>query len=139
MDNVTGVKMSDKRYNWKRFWCPRTGNIDLSDRGYLYDPDSEYGHIHNPDVVPFESIETVPCLVLLGEPGIGKTRTMDAERTAINARIEQEGDQTIWLDLRSYGSEDRLVRELFESPKFISGENDTHRLYVFLDSLDVRV
>ncbi len=129
--------MSDKQYNWKRFWCPRTGNIDLSDRGYLYDPDSEYGHIHNPDVVPFESIETVPCLVLLGEPGIGKTLTMDAERNAINDRVvEQEGDQTLWLDLRSYGSEDRLVRKLFGSQEFVSWRNGTHRRHVFLDSLD---
>ena len=128
--------MSDKRYNWKRFWYPRTGIIDLSDRGYLYDPDSEYGHIYNPDVVPFESIETVPCLVLLGEPGIGKTRTMDAERNAIDARVEQEGGQTLWLDLNSYGSEDRLVRELFGSPEFDSWRNGTHRLHVFLDSLD---
>jgi len=129
--------MSDKRYNWKRFWCPRIGNIDLSDRGYLYDPDSEYGHIHNPGVVTFESIETVPCLVLLGEPGIGKTRTMDAERNAINDRVvEQEGDQTLWLDLRSYGNEDRLVRKLFGSQEFVSWRNGTHRLHIFLDSLD---
>jgi predicted NACHT family NTPase len=113
-----------------------TGNINLSDRGYLYDPDSEDGHIYNPDVVPFESIETVPCLVLLGEPGIGKTLTMDAEQNAINARVEQEGGQTLWLDLNSYGSEDRLVRELFRSPEFDSWRNGTHRLHVFLDSLD---
>ena len=128
--------MSDKQYNWKRFWCPRGGNIDLSDRGYLYDPDSEYGYIYNPDVVPFESIETVPCLVLLGEPGIGKTRTMDAEQNAINARVEQEGGQTLQLDLNSYGSEDRLVNELFGSPEFDSWRNGTQRLHVFLDSLD---
>ncbi|MEA1863778.1 MAG: hypothetical protein U9N46_01040 [Euryarchaeota archaeon] len=128
--------MPDKRYNWKRFWHPMTCNIDLSDRGYLYDPDSEYGHIHNPDLVPFESIETVPCLVLLGEPGIGKTRTMDAERNAIDARVKQKGGQTLWLDLQSYGSEDRLVRELFGNPKFISWRTGTHRLHVFLDSLD---
>lgn len=128
--------MSDKRYNWKRFWCPRTGNIDLSDRGYLYDPDSEYGHIHNPNVVPFESIETVPCLVLLGEPGIGKTQTMKAERNAIDARVEQEGGRTLWLDLHSYGSEGRLVSELFGSQEFLSWRNGTHRLHVFLDSLD---
>ncbi|PXF58329.1 MAG: hypothetical protein C4B59_13450 [Candidatus Methanogaster sp.] len=134
--NVTGVKMPGKRYNWKRFWCPRTGNIDLSDRGYLYDPDSEYGHIHNPNAVPFESIETVPCLVLLGEPGIGKTRTMYAERDTINNRVEQEDGQTLWLDLHSYGSEDRLVRELFGSPEFDLWRNGTHRLHVFLDSLD---
>lgn len=129
--------MSDNIYNWRRFWCPRTGNINLSDRGYLYDPDSEYGHIHNPDVVPFESIENVSCLVLLGEPGIGKTYTIrKAERNAIDARVEQEGGQTLWLDLSSYESEDRLVRDLFGSREFVSWRNGTHRLHVFLDSLD---
>jgi len=128
--------MSDKQYNWKRFWCKRTDNIDLSDRGYLYDPDSEDGYIYNPDVVPFESIETVPCLVLLGEPGIGKTQTMKAERNAIDARVEQEGGQTLWLDLRSCGSDYMLFRELFGSLEFDSWRNGTHRLHVFLDSLD---
>jgi predicted NACHT family NTPase len=128
--------MSDKQYNWKRFWCPRTGNINLSDRGYLYDPDSEDGYIFNPDVVSFESIETVPCLVLLGEPGIGKTQTMKAERNAIDARVEQEGGQTLWLDLRSCGSDYMLFRKLFESTEFDSWRNGTYRLHVFLDSLD---
>ncbi|RZB29290.1 MAG: hypothetical protein AEth_01258 [Candidatus Argoarchaeum ethanivorans] len=128
--------MSDERYNWKRFWCPRTDNIDLSDRGYLYDPDSEYGHIYNPDVVTFESIETIQCLVLLGEPGIGKTRTMDAERNAINTRFEQEGGTTFWLDLRSCGSDYMLFRKLFGSQEFVSWRNGTHQLHVFLDSLD---
>ncbi|MDI6781613.1 MAG: hypothetical protein QME49_05890 [bacterium] len=56
--------------NWKRFWCPRGANINLSDGGYLSDPDSKWGHILNPKVVPFESIDKIPCLALLGEPGI---------------------------------------------------------------------
>jgi predicted NACHT family NTPase len=76
-------------------------------------------------------------LVLLGEPGIGKTYTIrKAERNAIDARVEQEGGQTLWLDLRSYGNEDRLVHELFESREFVLWANGTHRLHVFLDSLD---
>lgn len=128
--------MSSQIHNWKRFWCPRGGGITLSDGGYLYDPDSKWGHIYNPDVVPFESIANVPCLALLGEPGIGKTHTMQAERKAIETKIEEEGGQTLWLDLRSYGSEGRLVRHLFESTTFVLWAKGNHRLHIFLDSLD---
>jgi len=128
--------MSSQSYNWKRFWCPTTGSFNLSDGGYLYDPDSEWGHIYNPDVVPFESIADAPCLALLGEPGIGKTHTMQTEQKAIDAKIKREGGRTFWLDLRSYGSEDRLVRNLFESPPFVSWAKGEHQLHVFLDSLD---
>lgn len=128
--------MSNQIYNWKRFWCPREGKINLSDGGYLSDPESEWGHIYNPDVVPFESIAKNPCLVLLGEPGIGKTSTMQAEQKAIEKKIEKEGCQTLWLDLRSYGSEDRLVHDLFENETFVFWANGNHILHVFLDSLD---
>ena len=121
-------------YNWKRFWCPRTGSINLSDGGYLWDPETEWGHIYNPDVVPFESITRFPCLGLLGEPGIGKTHTMEAERKDIGTKLKEEGDKTIWLDLRSYGSEDRLVRNLFHNPTFVSWLKGSHKLHVFLDS-----
>lgn len=128
--------MSGKTYNWKRFWCPRTGKINLTDGGYLTDPDSKWGHIHNPDVVPFEKIANTKCLVLLGEPGIGKSSTMRLEENALNTRIKEEGDEVSWIDLRSYGSEDRLVRSLFESPTFLSWIKGNHRLHLFLDSLD---
>jgi len=64
--------MTLRIYNWRRFWCARTGKINLSDGGYPYDPESEYGKIYNPDVLRFDAIAGMPCLALLGEPGIGK-------------------------------------------------------------------
>ncbi len=128
--------MSSRIYNWKRFWCPREGNIYLIDEGYLYDPDSEWGSIYNPDVVPLESIVRIPCLGLLGEPGIGKTHAMRAAREVIETRIKEAGGETLWIDLRSYGSEERLCRDLFESTIFASWIKGKHKLHVFLDSLD---
>jgi hypothetical protein len=79
--------MASQIYTWKRFWCPRTGRMSLTDGGYLDDPGAEWGRFSNPDVVPFEAIAGFPCLGLLGElgePGIGKTRSMQAQREAID-------------------------------------------------------
>lgn len=128
--------MSNQIYNWKRFWCSRTGSFDLSDGGYLADPDSEWGHLYNPNVKSFESITTTPCLVLFGEPGIGKTHAIQTAQSAIYDKIKDVDDRILCLDLRSYGSEDRLIRNLFEDPTFLSWARGNHRLHVFLDSLD---
>lgn len=118
-------------YDWKRFWCPRTGNVNLSDGGYLSDPDAEWGHVFNPDVVPFASVAHEQCLVLLGEPGIGKTHSLKVEFGSTESNIKAEGGLGFWMDLRSYGSEDRLVRNLFESPTFINWVYGEHVLHVF--------
>ena len=128
--------MARKIYPWKRFWCSYGGSISLSDGGYLSDPDSEWGRVFNPDVLSLDSVAQVPCLILLGEPGIGKSHAMAAAKKDIDVKVRQEGDKTFECNLRSYGSEDRLVRHLFESDTFITWKKNGHRLYVFLDSLD---
>lgn len=123
-------------YDWKRFWCPRSGKINLAGFGYLYDPNTDFGRHFNPDLVTFDAIAHIPCLALLGEPGIGKSSAIKAEKEKIAGRIKQEGSELLWLDLRACGSEQRLVDKLFESPKFQAWTQGDYRLYVFLDSLD---
>lgn len=66
--------MSKQNYKWKRFWCPRSDSINRAYGGYLFDPDAEWGKAYNPDLVTLEAIADVPCLVLLGKPGIGKSQ-----------------------------------------------------------------
>src|ERR1700723_686792 len=65
-------------YEWVRFWCPRSGKRDLSDDGFLTNPESDLGEILNADLVPFSRISSTSCLVLLGQPGIGKSVAMRA-------------------------------------------------------------
>jgi integrase/recombinase XerC len=38
------------------------------------------GALFNPDVVPFEKMRSTTCLILLGEAGIGKSRTLRSLR-----------------------------------------------------------
>lgn len=100
------------------------------------DPDAKYGKHRNPDLHSFNAIAEYPCLVLLGEPGIGKTSTMQAEKESIDTDIEEEGGETLWLDLRICGSDYQLDKELFESEKYTRWLGEDHRLHIFLDSLD---
>ena len=123
-------------YNWKRFWCTRTGRLNLSDSGYLFDPESEFGNIYNPDVFPFETIAKFPCLGLLGEPGIGKSTTMWTQKRIIDAQVTEAGDASQWVDLRAFQTDARLVKAIFEDPVFLDWKKGSHRLHLFLDSLD---
>jgi predicted NACHT family NTPase len=128
--------MPPKIYNWKRFWCPREGKLNLSDDGYLWDPDSESGSIYNPDVVPFESISKFVCLALLGEPGMGKSTAMQTQKGSIDARVSESGDTSLWVNLRAYQTDVRLAQGIFEAPVFQAWLSGKHRLHLFLDSLD---
>lgn len=128
--------MPRKEYNWKRFWSPRGESINLSYDGYLPNPDDEWERHNNPHVVPFEAISETPCLVLLGEPGMGKSHTLESVQKAMEAQVAEGDAKLLGLNLRSYGSEDRLVRALFENEIFRDWQNGDYRLYLFLDSLD---
>ena len=128
--------MPDYHYGWKRFWCPRDGQMNLGDRGFLFDPDSEYGPILNPGVVPFDRIAAKPCLVLLGEPGIGKTTAMKNEFQAVYAQTRGTRDDVWLLDLGIFGSYTELSKALFDDPKFHNWLSGSYVLHLFLDALD---
>jgi len=58
-------RMSELIYDWKRYWCLRDGRgFRIDANGFLVR--SEYFK----DTFEFASIAHIPCLVLLGEPGI---------------------------------------------------------------------
>ena len=71
-----------KTFDWKRFWAPRGSPTNLSDRGFLADPEGEWSKYLNPDLVTFEHLEKLPCVVLLGEPGIGKSWAIQQENSS---------------------------------------------------------
>ncbi|MDX2212969.1 MAG: hypothetical protein SFY66_06740 [Oculatellaceae cyanobacterium bins.114] len=129
--------MSKQDYQWKRFWCPRSGNINLADGGYLSDPDAELGKTYNPDLVSLEAIADVPCLVLLGEAGMGKTTAIEAAHKQVCEQTKNLEDVCLPLfRLGDYGSDTDLCTAIFRSNAFQEWLSGTHKLYLFLDSLD---
>lgn len=136
---VAGLRASFAAgYRWRRLWVRREGVMDLSDGGFPRPPDEEhrlFGLAKN-DSVYFDTIANTPCLVLLGEPGMGKTYALGEERRALEIRAERQGQKTLSLDLHSYSSEEHLIRDFFESASFLGWVAGKHELHVFLDSLD---
>jgi predicted NACHT family NTPase len=124
--------MLKKDYKWKRFWCPRSGSVNLADGGYLYDPDAEWGKAYNPDLVSLEAIADVPCLVLLGEPGIGKSQELENLKAFTGTKI-CDFSQVLELNLRSCTN---LKEDLFKDETFTDWLGNNYHLYLFLDSLD---
>jgi predicted NACHT family NTPase len=120
-----------EKYNWQRFWCLLGAKVRLSDSGFLFNPGP-----YNPDIVEFSQIAEMPCLALLGEPGIGKSCTIELETAALQSRFDSTTDRIFVFDLRSFRDEDRLVRSLFNGSEFIQWRNGSYRLHLFLDSLD---
>ncbi|HWA95851.1 MAG TPA: hypothetical protein VG844_14715 [Terracidiphilus sp.] len=123
-----------KVFPWKRFWCRREDMYSLSDGGFLSDPDGEHGKLLNPHLVSFDQLQAIPCLALLGEPGVGKSWTLSAD---LDAFLKQSPElAAMRLDLRGYGSEDRLYRALFEDNRFLQWIEGDYDLHLYLDSFD---
>ena len=63
--------MSQLLYNWKRYWALRDGQGFHTDRNGFLLRSSFYK-----DTFEFVSMVQTPCLILLGEPGIGKSQAI---------------------------------------------------------------
>ena|SRR5437879_6111747 len=128
--------MLNQLYDWKRFWCLRTGRFDLSDGGYLSDPESQWGAIQNPDTVPLTSMAMTPCLVLLGEPGIGKSHEMQQQYERAKTQAAEASNAWLRFDLRDFQTDARFCNKVFDNPTFRAWRDGTHHLHLYLDSLD---
>src|SRR5438067_2860690 len=110
--------MAKQLHPWKRFWCPREGRYSLADDGFLVDPESEIGRYYAEDVRSFEGIQQYPCLVLLGEPGAGKSTTLKQNWSQLQETALVNGDAALRFDLREFSTDQRLASKIFGSPAF---------------------
>jgi hypothetical protein len=123
-------------YPWKRFWCQRKDILQLGLDGYLVDPEETNGLFQNNSAKSFPEIASIPCLVLLGEPGIGKSKEVNDASNNSMQEIKNTSDHVLQYDLGSFGSEDRLEKAIIGNPQVVTWAKGSGILYLFLDSLD---
>jgi len=127
--------MASPIVNWKRFWCPRDGSYHPVEDDYLPDFDSP-SFRGDPGITSLDKLLDIPCLILLGEPGIGKSNEIIKHTKFIQEKVRETGDQLLNLDLKNYSSEARLFDAIFQNPKLQKWRKEKKRLYLLLDSLD---
>lgn len=104
--------------------------LDLG--GYLPDPQTDGVFAGVNKAVTLDTLESTPCLVLLGEPGMGKSTELTCEIT----RWQGSGQTTKAIDLGLFRDEERLLREAFESTDIESWKSGGETLHLFFDALD---
>jgi hypothetical protein len=124
-------------YQWRRFWARRDGFVDISDDGFLVDPESERAQSSAQKLYALPELQQYRAVALLGEPGIGKSITLEAEYNAVRhqAADGQERVQS-YVDLRSFSSDVLLHRRVFGNPDFLAWRTGNSDLVLYLDSLD---
>lgn len=128
--------MPSQDYKFKRFWYPLSVNLNYACGGYLCNPEEKWGHIYNPELRTFDTILEKPCLVLLGEAGMGKTTAAEYAYFQISQRLSGSEDSCLWFKLINYESERDLCDAIFRDETFQAWLRGKHKLYLFLDSLD---
>lgn len=124
-----------KTYPWKRFWRTTSGQLTLGDRGYLSDPEGEYGELLNPDVSAITGYLDKPFLAMLGEPGAGKSHEI---RSAFE-KAKQAADHYDIVKLFKLGecdSRKTLIDEVFDNPGLALWRKGFGVYTLFLDGLD---
>ncbi|HWH31691.1 MAG TPA: hypothetical protein VNU01_03370 [Egibacteraceae bacterium] len=120
----------------ERVWVRPTGSLSYVDDGFVPDPDGPLGAFA-PDVVKLPESTGGTCLMLIGEPGLGKSTALraDAQKTASLARSGT--DHLLTVNLGSTRQEAKLERNIFGSTAWQSWLSATSGvLHVFLDGLD---
>lgn len=122
-------------YPWTRYWVER-GQSSAADRGFLAVPEGEFAWACEERPRTLAEFASIPVLVLLGEPGMGKSRSLADEA----ARLKEPAGpskEILCRNLNEYGAGelDRLRRDIFESESF-SRYREGAELHLLLDSLD---
>lgn len=127
--------MKKVRYQWKRYWVSfKNDGISLTDHGFLEDPTGEFGKYVSPNLATLEDLSKIGCLILVGEPGIGKsTEIIDLYHAT---QREAGENHTLLIDLKSVMTPDSFIDRLTYDPRYKNWSENNEPLYLFLDSFD---
>ena len=129
---TTGVAASGSD-SVERYWLPAGESYSLTPEGWLEDPAGGWLFRSNSHAVRTADLATHSCLVLLGEPGIGKSTSLRDVEQLVPAGHSPE---ILRFDLGAFSSEDRLARRVFENAKVADWLDGSGTLCLVLDSFD---
>jgi hypothetical protein len=94
------------------------------------------GEFMNPEVKAFDTIANVSFLGLVGEPGMGKSSTLQLEYQRLRPIIDKNGGEARLVTLDDITSPSELDKAIFEAPWLASWKTGSKVLHLFVDGLD---
>jgi hypothetical protein len=134
-DSTRGV--DDVALSCRRFWLPRGTYPDLSDGGFLHDPELPYVRQGGPLAAPLESLTEVRVLGLLGEPGMAKPPHSMAKLNELGPAHRRAAAAFLQVDLAACGTDVLVCKRIFGSREFKSWKKSNAKLHLFLDGFDI--
>lgn len=123
----------DAEFDWCRWWYPHGSNPPVADAGLLYRPtDEDLGVFVGRDLTTLERQSDAPCLVLLGDGGLGKTHELVREAR----RLETHGSRYMMRNLGNYDSAAEIRRDIFEGQTLQDWADGDGPLVLLLDGFD---
>lgn len=109
----------------------------LSDDGFLLDrnPQSLWRPA-NKMLRTLDEMRDDPCIVLLGEPGMGKSTELRRAFDGARSDALTHSDAALLIELRDVDSSQALARKVTERPEVVAWRAGSHTLTLFIDSLD---
>ena len=117
-------------YSWERFWIKKGGSYHPDHFGFLHDPEEQYSP--NYECKSFDDLQEKSLLFLLGEPGIGKSKTIEQ----IHSVLKSNQQNTHLINLRLVNDATTLQNKVFQDPIIQAWQNSDATLELFLDSYD---
>lgn len=121
----------EQQYPWTRYWLPWNGTPTPPATDYLPEMSDDWSRRYFGDFRTLSELADVPCLVLLGEPGIGKSTAVEDEA----ARLQSIAP-VARIDLKAAPGEQRMLRRIFGAGPFQQLCAEGAPVTIFLDSFD---
>jgi hypothetical protein len=130
--------ISGQRLPWKRYWIPwdRKVRCGYDGRGFLVDPDCDWGKVINSQVRSIDELPASRCVVLSGHPGIGKTTEIQSAIEKISKQCEKP-DELFFFHCRSITSVEMLRSETVGHSLWLQARAKQGNVTLIIDGVDV--
>jgi hypothetical protein len=123
------------RYDWERFWVDPRARSQIGADDFFQDPRAEPTWLRpNVDAVTLNEASSVPCLILLGEPGLGKSQAVKDAARELAESPEKPLHQRV--DLGAYADAGSIRARLIEGEPWEKWVTEGRTFHLFLDSVD---
>jgi len=121
-------------HDWTRYWAARDDSVHHDGDDFVIAPTGPLGVAANPALLTLVELTECQCMILLGEPGLGKSTTINQWAGGPGAQHGMVPDCVI--NLATFNDVTELRQALDSDERIRSWRHDGQGLCLWLDSLD---